>query len=231
MSEIPPSPSAPDRRPFQFSLAAAFSVVTGLCIILSLVVWDPNVGSVLAILTVGSFWTLAAVRAGYRRLAYHLASVPLGVIGYGLLSLPISPATYQVLSAWKSWPHWQPAVMMCFSMSVVALALRRPIRRPGGVRALATGLTAICLTAALFGWCCFLPPASRFFLGGVPPLQVVWLAVLTPVFATIVGMMSLHLAWPAAILFCVLLRWIDPEVREAEAPAATRKERKQYEEG
>jgi hypothetical protein len=214
MSESPPSSSTADRRPFQFSLAAAFSVVTGLCIVLSLVVWNPNVGSVLAILTVGSFWTLAAVRSRYRRLAYHLASVPLGVIGYGLLYLPISPATHEVLSTWKTWPHWQPAVMMCLATSVAALALRRWIRRPGRIRPAVLSLLAIFLTASVFGLCYVLPPFSHTYLGGDRTLAIVYLPVLILMCGIMVTVVSLHVAWPAAILFCVLLRWIDPEVRE-----------------
>ncbi len=228
MSESPPSSSTADRRPFQFSLAAAFTVVTGLCIILSLVVWDPNAGSALAILTVGSFWTLAAVRSGYRRLAYHLVCLPLGVVAYGLLSLPVSPVTRELLLGWDTsfsrrptWPLWQPVVMMCLATCVAALALRRWIRRPGRVRPAVLGLAAIFLTATLFGLCYVLPPRSGSYFGGANPLTILWLAVMLPVFGIMVGVMSLHVSWPAPILFCVLLRWIDPEVREAEGVATT----------
>ena len=228
MSESPPSSSSADRRPFQFSLAAAFAVVTGLCIILSLVVWNPNVGTALAIPTVGGFWALAAVRSGYRRLAYHLVCLPLGVVAYGLLSLPVSPVTRELLLAWDTsfsrqttWPLWQPVVMMCLATCVAALALRRWIRRPGRVRPAVLGLAAIFLTATLFGLCYMIPPLSRFHLGGATPLTIVWLAVMIPVFGIMVGGMSLHVAWPAAILFCLLLRWIDPEVREAVGTPAT----------
>ena len=228
MSASPPSSPTPERRPFQFSLAATFSVVTGLCVALSLVVWRPSAGGVLAILTVGSFWSLAAVRSGYRRLGYHLVCLPLGVVAYGLLSLPISPATREVLLSWetyphwqKTWPHWQPVVMMCLATCVTAWALRRWIRRPGRVRPALLGLVAVFLTASVFGFCYILPPFSRPYLSGATPGTIVYLAVMIPVFGIMVGGMSLHVAWPAAIVFCVLLRWIDPEVREAAGTAAT----------
>jgi hypothetical protein len=212
MSEPAPSSSSADRRPFQFSLAAAFAVVTGLCIILSLVVWDPNRGSALAILTVGSFWSLAAVRSGYRRLAYHLASVSLGMFAYGLLYLPISPSTREVLAAWEAWPHWKPAVTMCLVTCLVALVLRPWIRRSGRVRPAVLGLVAVFLTATLFGYGCFVPPFSPLPVVGTMSVgDYLSVLPLIPVLALIIGAMSLHVAWPAAILFCVLLRWIDPE--------------------
>lgn len=57
-------------RSLQFSLSTAFAVVTGICVTLSLVLWNSTFGLMAAILLVGGGWSYAAVGAGHGRLAY-----------------------------------------------------------------------------------------------------------------------------------------------------------------
>ncbi len=214
MSQSPSPLSAPERRPFQFRLATALIVVTGLCIFLSLAAWNLNVGMPLAVLLVGSLWTAAAVRSGWRRLAYHLASLVMGVLGYLILSLPISPITSEFLldrGRPLGQPQGQAVLVMCFATLAGAAILRPGIRKPGKGYPLVMGLVAVYLVATLFGYCLLALSMAGDFGPRLSLPEVVPVALLFIPFAGgAIGTMSLHVAWPTAILFCLLLRRIDP---------------------
>jgi hypothetical protein len=216
MSDSAPPSDSPARGPFQFGLATLLIVVVGLSILLSLVTWEPNRGTALGILATGSLWTAAAIRSGRRRLAYHLASVPMGVMGYAVLSLPISPVTAVILSGvdfdpGSEWPCWQPMLVMCLATLAGAATLRRVIRKRGRRNSVAAGVHATYVTAMFF------PAALVVLMIPWEPEALLWgvLLVFLGVFGSAgVATLSLYVALPTAILFCVVLRWIDPPERD-----------------
>ena len=81
--------SQSDNRRFQFGLASLFLFVTGVCVAFSLVRWNYTYGLMAAILAVGGGWSFAAMRAGYHRLAYTLATPAIGVAGHLALIVPM----------------------------------------------------------------------------------------------------------------------------------------------
>ncbi len=213
---------APKRRaiaPFQFTVATALTVVTGVSILLSLVMWDPSIGGAVAIPVVGTWWTAAAVKAGWRRLAYYLASVVIGVVVHLILVSPINLVGEDLLcSAWgpEQRLHWQPGVLtICAALGTAAI-LRPWIRKPGKLYPMITGLVATYLGAALYGWGFLVwhyvwRPDLAYAREGI----VSSMLVLVPAGSVIVGTTCIYWPWPAAIAACSLLRRIDPKARRA----------------
>lgn len=198
-----------DGRPrFQFGLPAVFVLTTGLGLWLGLVSWDPHLGSMLGTLLVAGGWAAAAARAGWRRLAYFLAAVAMGIVPFVLL-IPISVATWAILEPHQRWLHVVPVACMCFATLMTAALLRKRIRRAGPGYQAGTALAAAYLAGTLF--------AVTLLVGlrlcGVSPgyLGVISDAIDMVVLASLVlTTLALPVTWPMAIWFVWLLRRIDP---------------------
>jgi len=202
---------------FQFSLATALVVVTGVCVGLSLVLCHLTFGLMAAILLVGSGWAAAARGAGYRKLAYCLAASALGVIAHlvlaGLffaLSDPISFFVGETTFLGTVWLRPLPILWMSMSTAVAAMLIRRLRIVPAWA-----GLVGVYLTAMIFPvfWGAFtLFSAAIPSAGGqtFAPEEGFEIALLGLVFGEIVATFTLPVTWPTGILFCVILRRIDP---------------------
>lgn len=209
----------PRASPFQFSLATALVVVTGVCVALSLVLCHLTFGLMAAIVLVGGGWSAAARRAGYRKLAYCLAASALGVIAHLVLAgVFFAFPTGFLEEVWFS--PW--AVLgMSVSTAAAAMCVRRLRNKP--VRA---ALAGVYLTASIFPlfFAAFaLFAAAIAWLGGQTPppgaVEGVFFVVVGLIVAFAGGVymatITLPVTWPMGILFCVILRRIDPlpEVR------------------
>jgi hypothetical protein len=130
--------------------------------------------------------------------------------------------------------EWIAMWLMCF-MCVATLAtaalLRPGIRMPGKRWLVGISFLSVYVASASWGLCFFVFEFCRsldFSLGEV--LAAVLLVI--SIGALFFGTLSLHVAWPMAILFCIILRRIDPlerapdaagpDVQEQSANAATR---------
>jgi hypothetical protein len=215
-----PEIDAPAGQRFQFSLWTMLVLVTGLSILLSLVAWRASLGSLIAIPIVSIWWTITAIRAGRRRLAYYLVTPAMGTIVCLLLSTPLTPATMGMVRdhAWRPFgPHAWPCIWsMCLATLATAAILRHRIRMRFVNRLAMSGITCVYLAAAIFP-IIFFP--LTLTVGGIVipsivlgpwsvPLLAMPLAavIISPVVATV----SLHVAGPAGVAFCVILRYIDP---------------------
>jgi hypothetical protein len=202
---------------FQFSLATALIVVTGVCVALSLVLWHWTFGLMAAILLVGSGWSAAARRAGYRKLAYCLAASALGVIAHLVLaglffavSDPLSLLVGESTFLGTVWLRPLPILWMSMSTAVAAMLIRRLRIVPAWA-----GLVGVYLTAMIFPvfWGAF-----TLFSAAIPsagpqtfaPEDGFGIALLGLVFGAFVATFTLPVTWPTGILFCVILRRIDP---------------------
>jgi hypothetical protein len=194
---------------FQFSLATALVVVTGVSVALSLVMWHSTFGLMAAIVLVGGGWAAAARRAGYRKLAYFLAASAMGVIAHLVLGGPL------VLFGRPGLPRdvwFLPLPVLWMFMSATAAATL--IRRLRDVPALA-GVAGVYLTAMIFpeSWAAFTLLSHVIPLGArqlPPPDDAFVIALLGPVGGAFLATITAPLTWPTATLFCVILRWIDP---------------------
>ncbi len=92
-----PEIDIPAGRRFQFSLWTILVLVTGLSVLLSLVKWRASLGSLIAIPIVSIWWTLAAIRAGRRRLAYYLVTPALGTVVCLAFSTPLTPIAADII--------------------------------------------------------------------------------------------------------------------------------------
>jgi hypothetical protein len=209
------------RRPFQFSVKTSLVVITGVAIVVSLVRWDAGWGSLISVPLIITWWAGAAVRAGHRRLAYHLASVGMGVLGYALLSLPVCPVTKAIMEEFLPLSpqrprlriEWLPMTAMTVAALVSAAILRRAIRRSGTkytiiAALLATYLTALLFTPALVA----LRIPVAIWQGGGADLSgfAGGMLVIGAIGSPVVATATIYAAYPMAILFSVLLRKIDP---------------------
>jgi len=198
---------------FQFGLRTLFALTTGLALAFGLIRWHPVGGTMLAILLVGLGWTAGACRAGWRRLAYFLLTLPLGLVAYMLLSMPLSPVTFFLLWGSRSgdWPRLPDMLCMVAATILTAALLRRPIRRPRERTGAGLAAGAAYLGTILYAWMFFVSTAIQrgAHLSGIPAVFVGAL-VISPVITTL----SLHVAWPVSLWFVLWLRKVDPVERE-----------------
>jgi len=193
---------------FQFHLGTAIGVVTSFAVIFSLVKCHPVLGTVLSGLFVGSWWSRAAVRAGWRELAYYLAAWPMSVIVFGFTAVTFPPDP-------EGPCRWPTASESLFLLSTVYLAclltatLLRPLIRRSGFLALAwTVVVAVHMTAVS---ACVFSILGLFILGwaktgGEPFSNALMLGI---AFSTIWTTLLMPLAWPVGFAFCTILRRID----------------------
>ncbi|HUT12636.1 MAG TPA: hypothetical protein VMY42_19225, partial [Thermoguttaceae bacterium] len=120
------SPADEQPQPFQFNMATGLRVVTGLSVILSLVTWQPVLGTMLSSLVVGSWWSRAAVRAGWRKLAYYLAAWAMGGIVFVVGCLPFTILV--LLTAEPDSEALIPLLLMHLAWLITARLLRGKIR-------------------------------------------------------------------------------------------------------
>ncbi len=221
MSETAPAEiNAAIGRRFQFSLWTMLVLVTGLSLLCSLVAWRATLGSLIAIPVVSIWWTIAALRAGRPRLAYYLVTPAMGAIVFLLLSTPIAPVSMGIVTnlSWReidqhAWPFiWS----MCLATLATAAIVRRRIRVRFANRLAVIGVGSVYLAAFIFPLF-FLPILLTFGraiagivlpAAGEQPWHVIAVgaAAVSPVVATT----SLHVAAPAGVAFCYILRYIDP---------------------
>ena len=225
-----PEIDIPAGRRFQFSLWTMLVLVTGLSVLLSLVAWRASLGSLIAIPVVSIWWTIAAIRAGRRRLAYYLVTPAMGVIICLLLSTPLTPLTpftenflrdYRPsgfgVDAWMSvWP-------MCLATLATAVISRRWIRVRSTTTLAMTGIASAYVAALVLGFCFLVIQGATVIVSrGFSPLFLLGLAVwavIAAILSLVLATLSLHVAGPAGIAFCFILRWIDPpenDLNEAE---------------
>ncbi len=195
---------------FQFSLATALIVVTGVSVALSLVVWHWTFGLMAAIVLVGGGWSAAARRAGYRKLAYLLAASALGVIAHVVLGVLFRLTADPDDLFGETWFHPCPLVWMSISTTLAAMALRGLRRMPvllgiAGVYLTALTFPVIWGISTLLSWTIPLvgdrlpPPETGFTIAGAGFVAGAALATVT-----------LPVTWPTGILFAMILRWVDP---------------------
>ena len=220
-------------QPYQFSLRATLGIMTAVQVCVALLTWDRDVGSLLSILLVGSCCLVAAVKAGRLRLAYALAAWVTGAAFYLVLSLPISPASYEFLQACKYWPEFTCVVAMCTATAAASMLLERPITKAGGRHPVLVGLaltyvTVLAYPAAWIGVAVLFrptlgPPVSwpSVTTGGSPTFAGHCIeAVYAIPFSVIITTLSLHVAAGVGIAGAYLLRWI--AVAGADVPQAER---------
>jgi len=193
---------------FQFSLATALVVVTGVCVALSLVLWHWTFGLMAAILLVGGGWAAAARRAGYRKLAYCLAASALGVIAHLVLAgLFFTFSGPQFVD--EVWFGPLPVLWMSMSTAVAAILIRRLRSEPVLAGVAGVYLTAMILPLFVAAFALFLPMIPG--VGEVPtPEEGFFIAVMGLIGGAFVATITLPVTWPTGILFCVILRRIDP---------------------
>lgn len=215
-----PEIDAPTGQRFQFSLWTMLVLVTGLSVLLSLVAWRASLGSLIAIPIVSIWWTIAAIKAGRRRLAYYLVTPAMGVIICLMLSTPLTPVTMGMVTdnAWRPFGlyAWISVWSMCLATLAAAAILRRRIRARFATRLVMTGIASAYVAALVFP-IFFLPitlivgsAIVTSLLPGSVPLSWFGVAVVAAIISPVVATVSLHVAGPAGIAFCVILRYIDP---------------------
>jgi hypothetical protein len=191
----------PERRRFQYSLATLFIFVTGICVACSLVRWHATYGLMAAILIVAGGWSLAAMRAGYPRLAFPLATSAMGVAGYLALMPPM--AFLLRGGIWDLWLHPGAVGLMSVSAILAAALLRGWILAPGQDVSIGKAIGGVYVTAGCFPllWGLALMPMNP----GAGILICIVGLILSPVFATL----TLPLTLPLALFCCWLLRKLD----------------------
>lgn len=215
-----PEIDAPAGQRFQFSLWTMLVLVTGLSVIFSLVAWRASLGSMIAIPIVSIWWTIAAIRAGRRRLAYYLITPAMGAIICLLLSTPLTPATMGMVGDYTWRPFglhaWISVLSMCLATLATAAILRRRIRVRFANRLAMTGIACVYLAALIYP-IVFFPitltvggPAMRGLLLGSYSPSLPGMAVIATIVSPVVATVSFHVAGPAGIAFCFILRCIDP---------------------
>ncbi len=157
-----PSASSMQVRPrrFQFGLKTALVVMTGTSVILSLTSCSIELGALVAIPLVGVWWTVLAIRAGHRGVAYHLASVLLGEATAFFATFTLFWATDSPISLIE----WDPQLFVVLLSGTTAIFLcaalmRRKIRRPGTRAVVNVGV--VCAYLASLAWVCL---AALFFV-------------------------------------------------------------------
>lgn len=153
-------------------MKTALVVMTGTSVMLSLTSYSIELGVWIVMPLVGAWWTVLAIRAGHRRVAYHLASVLLGqatafFIMFTLFCAVDSPIPLGDLDP-ESFVFLLSGTMAIF---LCAVAMRRRIRRPGTGAVVNVGV--VCAYLASLAWVCL---AALFFLvlevvqGGASPM-------------------------------------------------------------
>jgi MFS family permease len=238
---VPTAGPTPGR--FQFGLRGLFALMTGAAVACGLIASDPLFGGWAAVLLVGSWWSRAAMRGGHRKLAYYLATVPMGV---GVTFVVIVPLGLLLVGRPFFNPPGPLALMtgaMCLSVSLTAAWLRRPIRervlRPPGeigsvvvlvlkarVSQPGASLKAVYICAVLFVWLIAMAMLSAELLSilASPRRSVdafagaVIVSLIVMAGATIMGMvaatLTLPVSLPLAWCFCSILARIDRPPRQ-----------------
>jgi len=206
--------------PCHFSLRATLRVMTGTQICVALVCWDLDRGALASILLVGGWWTAVAVRSGHCRAAYSIAVWPLGAAIYLIFSLPLSPASYTLLQAWRARPDFVSLVAMCLATSLAALAVEPWIRRPWAVHRVVSGTALVGLTLVVYpaAWAVvavvfwplvpFSPACPSMVLGTEPTLRGLCAgSIMTVPYGAVAVVLSLHVVVPVGAAAAYLLGW------------------------
>ncbi|HUT13328.1 MAG TPA: hypothetical protein VMY42_22765 [Thermoguttaceae bacterium] len=196
------------RPRFQFHLATAIGVTTSFAVIFSLIKCHPVLGAMLSGLFVGSWWSRAAVRAGWRELAFCLAAWPMSVL---LSAVGFVASGGELLRLWPDMDGSLFLLLVMYLACLLTVILLRPvIRKPGLLASAWTGVVAV-YTATVAAW--VFTFAGRFILGwsnfgDERPINVLMIGVM---YSTVLATVLMPLAWPVSLTFCAILRWIDPK--------------------
>lgn len=223
MSDPSASPARVPSRRFQFGLGAALVVMTGTSIVLSLMSCSVVLGVAVAMPAVGVWWTVLAIRAGCRRLAYYLASALFG--GATLFVIVFLCCSFIViLTIGERLPLGDLGDVLDEEMSLLLLSgtlavffcacvMRRRIRDPRVRSLLGTSVGCVFLTALVWN------VLATLFLAGydvvvrgaaVPVDDALKNMVLLVGRAVVCATLALPFMGPYAICACVTLRAIDP---------------------
>ena len=207
------SPAYEQPQPFQFNMATGLRVVTGLSVILSLVTWQPVLGTMLSSLVVGSWWSRAAVRAGWRKLAYYLAAWAMGGIVFVVGCLPFTILV--LLTAEPDSEALIPLLLMHLAWLITARLLRGKIRRSEQDYSAGLVFLTVYTTSAVFTVLFSIGGAIYWAVTGYGSLEILWSAIaaslLGQIFSVIWATVLMPVAWPVALGLCAILRRVDPE--------------------
>ena len=212
--------------PMQFGMMTMFIVVTGVAVACGLIASHAVFGTAAAIALVGGAWSHFALKAGRRRLAYYLATLPMGVAVVGAtvafpLLLMYGPEAWLGISN----PHTVSPFLiilgaMCLATISVAAFLRDSIRLPEFPDdTIANPLKMVYGTAIVFVWWSVAIVVAVIQV----PLLVMWGGDVFDVIATLIvgglfsviaapiyATLTLPLTLPLAICFRTILRSLDP---------------------
>ena len=214
--------SQSDNRRLQFSLAGMFLFATGIYVAYLLVPWHATCGLMAAILSVAGGWPVASMRAGYRRIAYTLATAAIGVAAYLVLVVPpafikLGPMAFLRLGPMapiRLGGVGPDAILLMSASTILAAALLRPwILAPGPTVSIGKAIGLTYLTAALF-------PLMWGVVAGViqAPAFGMLIGIFGLVLSPVVATLSLPLTIPFAAFSCFLLRKLDSWLPETDAP-------------
>jgi MFS family permease len=211
--------------PAQFSLATLFVVVTGAAVACGLIASHVVLGTAAAVALVGGGWAWFALKSGRRRLAYYLATLPMGVAAAAVtFFLPVTaiegPRFWKGVAS-PARADWRPALFfllilaaMCLAVTLVARLLRHRIRADDE-RILLVPVAMVYWTAVVFAGMYGIVLASIVLIldasapidaGGLLCIAAGVTLVLAPLYATL----TLPVTLPLAVWFRSILRRIDP---------------------